>query len=378
MPRKHKVKRYSKIYRGYGKKRSWLFHVFICVGLFVIIALVVYLIATGVNSYLNREKFVEIEIPQASDVDSSPKEDVLDNIAKQEETIVASEIPYNKLTDNKYLTRFIETAKNDKKNAIIIPLKNENGSLLYSSKVAEAESWGTISKSTVNAKKIATEIEKAGLIPIARVSAFYDQVASHAKRNNTYSYNSKKNTTYLFKNSATGKSEKWLNPYQSVARKYICDIVKEISDMGYKHVLLDNVSFPDTDFSNEVRTNDEGKSKSDILKQFFKELDSTGASYILSYSWDILGKEKLANTLYGGNVFEYGAKRQALLVDLVNKPFSGNNKEIVKKSIETIKNFDSNILIFPTMLNSDSSNNILDEFKTYGIYSIFNLNKSAV
>lgn len=378
MPRKHKVKRYSRIYRGYGKNRSWLFHVLMCLGLFLVIALVVYLIATGVNSYLNRERFVEVEISQSSDLDSSSKENVLDSILQQEETIVASEIPSSKLTDSKYLTQFIETAKHDKKNAIIIPLKNENGNLLYSSKVTEAEAWGAVSKSAVNAKKIASEIEKAGLIPIARVSAFYDQVASHAKRNNTYSYASKKNTTYLFKNSATGKSEKWLNPYQNVARKYICDIVKEISDMGYKHVLLDNVSFPDTDFNNEVRTNDEGKSKCDILKQFLKELDSTGVSYILSYSWDVLGKEKLANTLYGGNIFEYGAKRQAILVDLVNKPFSGNNKEIVKKLIETVKNVDPNILIFPTMLNSDSSNNILDEFKTYGICSVFSLNKSAV
>lgn len=378
MARKNKIKRYSKIYRGYGKNRSWLFHVLICVALFLIIALVVYLIATGVNSYLNRERCVEVEISQASDLDSSSEENASDNMVQQEETIVASEIPSNKLTDSKYLTQFIATAKNDKKNAIIISLKNENGHLLYPSKISEAETWGTVSKSAVDAKKIAAEIEAAGLIPIARVSAFYDQVASHAKRNNTYSYVSKNNTTYLFKNSATGKSEKWLNPYQSVARKYICDIVKEISEMGYKHVLLDNVSFPGTDFNDQVKTNGEGKSKSDILRQFFKELDSTGASYILSYDWRILSDEKLASTLYGGNVFAYGAKRQALLVDLVNKPFSGNNKEIVKKSIETIKNVDSNILIFPTIINSDSSNNILDEFKANGIYSIFNLNKSSV
>lgn len=378
MARKNKVKRYSKIYRGYGKNRSWLFHVLICLALFFIIALVVYLIATGVNSYLNRERCTDIEISQASDLDLSSKENVPDNMMQQEETIVASEIPSNKLTDSKYLTQFIATAKNDKKNAIIIPLKNENGNLLYSSKISEAETWGTVSKSAVNAKKIAAEIEAAGLIPIARVSAFYDQAASHVKRNNTYSYVSKNNTTYLFKNSATGKSEKWLNPYQSVARKYICDIVKEISEMGYKHVLLDNVSFPGVDFNAQVKTNDEGKSKSDILRQFFKELDSTGVSYILSYHWNILSEEKLSNTLYGGKIFEYGAKRQALLVDLVNKPFSGDNKEIVTKSIETIKNVNANILIFPTVLNSDSSNNILDEFKTHGIYSIFNLNKSIV
>ncbi len=375
MARKNKVKRYSRIYRGHGKNKSWLFHVLICLGLFVIIALVVYLIATGVNSYLNRDRHVEIEYSQASEADSSVKDDVVDDMTQQNETLVASEIPANKLTDGKYLSEFITKAKNDNKNAIIIPLKNENGNLLYASKITEAEKWGTISKTVADAKKIASEIQAAGLIPIARVSAFYDQLAPHVKRNNSYGYVSRNNTTYLFKNSATGKSEKWLNPYQSVARKYICDIVKEISEMGYKHVLLDNASFPGIDFNAQVKTDDEGKSKSDILKQFFKELDSTGVSYILSYNWKILGEKNLANTLYGGNVFEYGIKKQALLINLANKPFSGDNKEVVKKSIETIKNFDSNVLIFPTILNSDSGNNVLDLFKANGIYSIFNLNK---
>ena len=375
MARKNKVKRYSRIYRGHGKNRSWLFHALICLGLFVIIALVVYLIATGVNSYLNRDRHVEIEFSQASDADSSVKDNVVDDMTQKNETLVASEIPANKLTDGKYLSEFITKAKNDNKNAIIIPLKNENGNLLYASKITEAEKWGTISKNAVDAKKIAAEIQAAGLIPIARVSAFYDQLASHVKRNNSYGYVSKNNATYLFKNSDTGKSEKWLNPYQSVARKYICDIVKEISEMGYKHVLLDNVSFPSMDFNAQVKTDDEGQSKSDVLKQFFKELDSTEASYILSYNWKILGEKKLANTLYGGNVFEYGIKKQALLVNLTNKPFSGDNKEVVKKSIETIKNFDSNVLIFPSIINSDSSNNVLDIFKANGIYSIFNLNK---
>lgn len=377
MARKNKVKRYSRIYREHGKNRSWLFHALICLGLFVIIALVVYLIATGVNSYLNRDRHVEIEFSQASDADSSVKDNVVDDTTQQKETLVASEIPANKLTDGKYLSEFITKANNDNKNAIIIPLKNENGNLMYASKITEAEKWGTVSKTVADAKKIAAEIEAAGLIPIARASAFYDQLAPHVKRNNSYSYVSKNNTTYLFKNSATGKSEKWLNPYQSVARKYICDIIKEISEMGYKHVLLDNVSFPGMDFNAQVKTDDEGKSKSDILKQFFKELDSTGVSYILSYNWKVLGEEKLANTLYGGNIFEYGIKKQALLVNLANKPFPGDNKEVVKKSIETIKNFDSNALIFPGVLNSDSSNSILDIFKANGIYSIFNLNKLA-
>lgn len=377
MARKNKVKRYSRIYREHGKNRSWLFHALICLGLFVIIALVVYLIATGVNSYLNRDRHVEIEFSQASDADSSVKDNVVDDTTQQKETLVASEIPANKLTDGKYLSEFITKANNDNKNAIIIPLKNENGNLMYASKITEAEKWGTVSKTVADAKKIAAEIEAAGLIPIARASAFYDQLAPHVKRNNSYSYVSKNNTTYLFKNSATGKSEKWLNPYQSVARKYICDIIKEISEMGYKHVLLDNVSFPGMDFNAQVKTDDEGKSKSDILKQFFKELDSTGVSYILSYNWKVLGEEKLANTLYGGNIFEYGIKKQALLVNLANKPFPGDNKEVVKKSIETIKNFDSNALIFPSVLNSDSSNSILDIFKANGIYSIFNLNKLA-
>ena len=214
MARKNKVKRYSRIYRGHGKNRSWLFHALICLGLFVIIALVVYLIATGVNSYLNRDRHVEIEFSQASDADSSVKDNVVDDMTQKNETLVASEIPANKLTDGKYLSEFITKAKNDNKNAIIIPLKNENGNLLYASKITEAEKWGTISKNAVDAKKIAAEIQAAGLIPIARVSAFYDQLASHVKRNNSYGYVSKNNATYLFKNSDTGK---WY--------RYICQTV---------------------------------------------------------------------------------------------------------------------------------------------------------
>lgn len=379
MPRKNKVKRYSKIYRGYGKNRGWLFHTLICLGLFVVIAVVVYLIATGVNSYLNRERCVEIEVPQISseslESESSVKDNAEKNVEQQKENIVASEIPADKLNNSKYLTEFIAKAKNDNKNAIIVPLKNENGNLLYSSKIVEAKSWGVISKSVVDAKKIAADIEAAGLIPIAKVTAFYDQVASHIKRNNSYGYASKKNTTYLFKNSVTGKSEKWLNPYQSAARKYICDIVSEISGMGYKHVLLDNVSFPDVELNSQVKTNDEGKSKSDILKQFFKELDATGVSYILSYNWKILGDEKLANTLYGGNVFGYGAKKQSPLIDIGNKPFAGDNKEVIKKSIETIRNVDSSVLIFPGIINSDNSGGVLDEFKACGIHSMLTFNK---
>lgn len=379
VPRKNKVKRYSKIYRSYGKNRGWLFHVLVCLGLFVIIALVVYLTATGVNSYVNRERCVEIEIPQTSsesvESDSSAKENVASDVEQQKENILASEIPADKLNNSKYLTEFIAKAKNDKKNAIIVPLKNEKGNLLYASKIVEAKNWGTISKSAVDAKKIAAEIEAAGLTPIAKVTAFYDQTASHVKRNNSYGYVSKNNTTYLFKNPDTGKSEKWLNPYQSAARKYICDIVGEISGMGYKHVLLDNVSFPGVEFNAQVKTNDEGKNKSDILKQFFKELDATGASYILSYNWKILGEEKLANTLYGGNIFGYGAKKQSPLIDIGNKPFADDNKEMVKKSIETIRNVDSSVLIFPSIINSGNSDSILDEFRTYGIHSMLTLNK---
>lgn len=379
VPRKNKVKRYSKIYRGYGKNRGWLFHVLVCLALFVVIALVVYLIATGVNSYLNRERCVEIEIPQTSseslEEDSSSKNNAASDVAQQKENLVASEIPADKLNNSKYLTEFIQKAKSDNKNAVIVPLKNENGSLLYSSKIAEAKNWGTISKSAADAKKIASEIEAAGLIPIARVTTFYDQLAPHIKRNNSYGSVSKNSKTYLFKNSVTGKAEKWLNPYQSVARKYICDIVGEIAGMGYKHVLLDNVSFPDTEFNNQVQTNADGKSKSDILKQFFKELDATGVSYIVSYNWKILSEEKLANTLYGGKVFEYGVKKQSPLIDDENKPFNAENKEIIKKSIETIRNVDSSVLIFPSIINSGNSNSILDEFKAYGIHSMLTLNK---
>ena len=378
MSKKNKVKRYTKIYRGHGKKRGTAFHVLVCLGLFILVAVVVYLVAMGINSYVNRQRCVEIELPESAyeSAEADVKEpDSGKSLPQSTEKIVALEMSADRLSNSKYVTEFINKSKSEGKNAIVVPLKDENGTLLYSSKLARAKEWGAISRSAVDAGKIAAEIEAAGLIPIAKVNAFYDQTAPHFKRKNSYVYASQK-VTYLFTNPVTKRSERWLNPYESSAREYICDIVNEVSNLGYKHVLLNHVSFPAVELNSKVSLDSGGKSKGEILRQFLGELNSLNVSYILGYDWRIFGEGNVADILYGGNISTYGAKNQAPLIDLNNRlNFSGGDGDVIKKFVDCVKNIGSDISIFPAFVSSSNDSKILNDLQSYGIYSSLILNK---
>ncbi len=378
MSKKNRVKRYSKIYRGYGRKKGTAFHVFICFVLFVVVAFVVYLVAMGINSYVNRERCVEIEIAESSYESAEPdlkEADPEDAPPKKTEKIVAVELLADKLSNAKYVTEFINKSKSEGKNAIVVPLKDENGILLYPSQVPQAREWGAISRSAVDARKIAAEIEAAGLVPIAKVNAFYDQTAPHFKRNNSYVYSSK-NVTYLFTNPVTKRSERWLNPYESSARKYICDIVAEVSELGYRQVFLNHVSFPPVELNSKVGLGSDAKTKGEILRQFLAELNSRNVSYILAYDWRVFGEGNVADILYGGNISTYGAKNQAPLIDLNNRlNFAGGDGDPIKKFVECARDIGSDVSIFPAFVSSNSNSKILEELESFGIYSSLILNK---
>ena len=378
MSKKNRVKRYSKIYRGSGRKKGMAFHVFVCFILFFVVAAVVYLVAMGINSYVNRERCVEIEIAESSYERAEPdlREPDPEYVPpKKVDKIVAVELLADKLSNAKYVTDFINKSKSEGKNAIVVSLKDENGILLYPSQIPQAREWGAISRSAVDARKIAAEIEAAGLIPIAKVNAFYDQTAPHFKRNNSYVYSSQK-VTYLFTNPVTKRSERWLNPYESSARKYICDIVAEVSELGYRQVFLNHVSFPAVELNSKVNLGSDAKSKSEILRQFLDELNSKNVSYILAYDWRVFVEGNVADILYGGDISTYGAQNQAPLIDLNNKlNFTGGGGDPIKKFVDCVKNIGSDVSIFPAVVNSANNSKILSELESLGVYSSFILNK---
>ncbi|MDE5852539.1 MAG: putative glycoside hydrolase, partial [Oscillospiraceae bacterium] len=334
MPKKYKVKRYSSIYNRSKKRRSLAFQIIMSVVVFVAIALIVYLISIGVNSYINRESYIELD----SSILGTPSDAINtsdDKCQNTNEKIIASEISASSIENKSYITEFIKKAKDEGKNSIVVPLKTKDGSILYSTNVQKAKSWETIADSPIDALSLATKIKDVGLVPIAKISAFYDQIAPHAKRENSYYQGSQKTTTHLFKNSVTKKTERWLNPYKEVARKYICDIVAELGNLGYSYVLVDNVAFPDVEFDSSVGTDANGKSKSEILKTFIKELDNTKVPTIISYDWSAIGGGKSADIIYGGDISTYGITHQAPTINISKPPTGLSEKnEIIKSAID--------------------------------------------
>lgn len=370
MPKKYKVKRYSSIYNRSKKRRSLAFQIIMSIVVFVAIALIVYLISIGVNSYINRESYTELD----SSILSAPSD--TNNIADDKyqntsEKIMASEMSASSIENNSYITEFIKKSKDEGKNAVVVPLKTKSGSILYSTNVQKAKSWEAIADYIIDALDLAKKIKDAGLVPIAKVSAFYDQTAPHAKRENSYYQGSQKTTTHLFKNSVTKKAERWLNPYKEASRKYICDIVAELGNFGYSYVLLDDVAFPDVEFDSSVGTDANGKSKSEILKTFVKELDDIGVPTIISYDWSAIGGGKSSDIIYGGDISTYGIKNQAPIIDISKPPTGLSEKnEIIKSAIDYIRNKNSDVFIVPKIpLSSTSKESIISELKSLQIYS---------
>lgn len=351
-----KIKRYSNIY---NKKRRFDKKTFYQIGIsfisLVVIVAVVYFTLLAINSGVKKDKeenvLSESSINSQETTDDKPKEE-----KKQEQKIIGKVMPLSSLTSKQKINEFIKSSKDNAVNSIIIPVKSYDGTLNYSSSVEEATKWNTISKTPLDLANIVTSIKNEGLTPIAQIYAFTDNKAAAVDRDNTYCYTNNKNKAKLFANPLKkGENIKFLNPYKDSSRKYICDIVKEVSNLGFSKVLMDGVNFPVSSFDTTTLTYSNGVSKADIMKQFIKELDETEVDYILSFDWSSIDAQD-ENNVYGGDISTFGAKSISPILNTTTKPSGskGTVQEMLNSSISKLKQDNEDLNIIPRIpLNKD-------------------------
>lgn len=323
-----KVKRHSSIYGKNRKSKKLLIQILVAIVVFAVIVGGVYLIAFALSKNSQQQKPPETPLVNSgvsSQQSQQSQSSVASEVKKTHTPIKAKQMPVATAKNKTKAKTFIDTAKEEGYTAVVVPLKAEDGIVLYSSKVPEVKAWGA-SAATVDAKTLISQIEKAGMTPIAQINAFVDNKAPHASRDNSYTYASKPSTTYLF------NKKRYLNPYQDDARKYICDIVEELGSIGFSKVLIDSVQFPNQEFTSEVETNAGSVTKAEILKKFIKELNSTKVSTIISYDSSIIDDEDEAKLLYGGDIATYGAQALSPIIDN-----SSSSSKSISKITQSIK-----------------------------------------
>ena len=122
----------------------------------------------------------------------------------------------------------------NKYNCLVLNVKSEDGTLRYYSGVSMAGSYGV--NGTENIKEALGKLKEHDLWLVAELSCLGD--SAMAMRNSPIS----------LKNAGGGvltdETCSWLDPYNSVTREYIVDLMRELKEMGFDEVLLTNVCLP--------------------------------------------------------------------------------------------------------------------------------------
>ncbi|MDE6592325.1 MAG: hypothetical protein K2K57_04585 [Oscillospiraceae bacterium] len=129
--------------------------------------------------------------------------------------------------------------------AVIMPMKADGGAFYYKTEipfVATVTDGEKPIKSEVTASQAANAALAKGLRPVALVSVLKD--------NNRYgdyrdgSYRSNDDTTWLDAAPDNG-GKPWIDPFDEVARDYLCDIMRELGGAGFGEIICEDFVFPD-------------------------------------------------------------------------------------------------------------------------------------
>ncbi|MCQ2612383.1 MAG: hypothetical protein MJ183_02140 [Treponemataceae bacterium] len=195
-------------------------------------------------------------------------------------------IPAGQTTPGKTLQGFIDTAKENGLNAIVVDMKDDYGYLRYHTISDEVKKKATESSYAINLDAFVDQCKEADLYLIARIVVFKDR--------NLWRYS---NGKYAVKDSSSGKAwqgirgysdildengvktgseteyydEYWCDPYCHEVWEYNVSICKELIERGFDEIQFDYIRFP-TDGLNlsraQYKWQDEGMDKESALMSF--------------------------------------------------------------------------------------------------------------
>ncbi len=170
---------------------------------------------------------VVIELPDFSDMKSMVTSDL--------DEIQALYVAADKMTAQNIAYYPAILAESEVKyNCLVMNIKSIDGNLRYFSTIPLVEGYGV--NGTENLKETLGQLKDYGLWLVAEVSCLGD--SSMAVRNSPIGLKNSMGAVLTDENGS------WLDPYNSVTRGYISDLMRELKEMGFDEVLLTNVCLP--------------------------------------------------------------------------------------------------------------------------------------
>lgn len=253
---------------------------------------------------------------------------------------------------------------NAKANAVLVDFKGADGRLNYKSGLQTVAEIGADSVAYDAANSVIGQLKNDGYKIIARINCFEDTLAASMLVSAAVS---EADGSIWLDRSAEDDGNPWLNPYSQQAQEYLLSIIEESVRLGADVVLLDSVSFPESDradravFSGEQ---DSIESRNSVLHSFVKKAAEICGDIPVAVCLSAQEALNGDSQLYEGSMFDSDALFNAvdLRTDSVDAVITIGERSIEKKDI----NENTIIQLSIPILNEKLD----DNFTTKGIIPI--------
>lgn len=167
---------------------------------------------------------------------------------------------------------FLENVDTEMYNAVVVPLKDEDGIIYYSTNATLAANCGAISSKQVDIASITDIIKSYGLKPIASIYSLQDHTAAHTRYGTSYFWMNDGSTTWLDAKVVNG-GRPWMNPYMQNTIDYLSAIASELDAAGFRDLLVYGNQYPNTTLQQKLGVGKDGRvSRTDQLQKVLQAM----------------------------------------------------------------------------------------------------------
>lgn len=234
-------------------------------------------------------------------------------------------LPANAAANATSLSAAVNAAKSQGYSAVAVTLKSDTGGFLYKSEIAGIKDSEAVT-GTLTAKQIYDTITEAGLEPQARINTLKDHTSPSYV--DDIKFVAVEGWGWL-DNYADQGGKPWVSAFGSRTPQFVSSVVRELSNAGFKQIVLANTVFPafrPADYGYLADIND-SKKRSDALWSVVSACQEAAGDAKLLIEMDaaeLLGTERLSTTAELAND-RAKLEETELLLDYTGMVTSGAN-----------------------------------------------------
>lgn len=276
----------------------------------VLILIMLFIIGSGIAFFLMQEEGIlfsmgsnKEEMQDEPDIESEVLDIVPEESEPVEKGIMTIYLDILQANDEVYLNEIFQDIADGTAEALIIPMKNSDGTFNYESQLYY-KSTSEIANdfSSIIARAIEEEVYLIADFPVYH-DANFTQKNSDTAIKTTSGYN------WVDDSGGT-----WVSPYAETAKTYMLQLVTEISKLGFDEIILSDFHFPVNGDYSTMRVTSE-VSKEDILMQRLDEFSQV-CKISLIVSDYIFTTE---NSETGENLVRFAEKVENIYINVTNE-----------------------------------------------------------